>query len=661
VTPSEPEQRAAPRFSVDHMDRTADPRVDFYRFAAGRWLRENPVPPDKVLWGAGTELRERNFQLLREILESAAADRGATPGSPRRQVGDFYASGLDQRQRDALGFAPVRPLLDRIDAVTSVAEMVHLLAALHDAGISAVFEPFVDADRRNSSVYAFYLYQGGLSLPDREYYVADGFAAQREAYRSHLTRMFRLLGESDPEAERAASTVISLESELARASRSATDLRDEVKNHHPFTNEELVARYPGIPWADYLADRRAGVAGYVVVGQPEFFAAVESLLTARPLKDWKVYLRWQVLHANAPYLQSPVEQEDFDFFHRSLLGQLEPEPPWRRIALVVDAQIGEALGQLYVERHFRSDARTRMAEMVEDLRAVFRDRLKVVEWMTEATREKALAKFDRFVAKIGHPERFRDYAALTIRPDEYAANWQRASEFEVRRRMARVGGPVDRSEWLMTPPTVNAYFNPSLNEIVFPAGILQPPFFDPTLDDAVNYGGIGGVIGHEITHGYDDQGRRYDAEGNLADWWTEADAREFNARAKVVADEYSRLEALPGLRVNGELTLGENIADFGGVTIAYDALQRRLALEPSRRKVIDGLSPEQRFFVAWAQVWRQNCREDERRRRLTVDPHSPGQFRAVEPVVNHPEFDRAFPPGNDAPASAAARPRARVW
>jgi putative endopeptidase len=648
-----------PRFSTRYMDRSADPTTKFYDYATGTWRRENPTPADKAVWGASGELMDRNYRLIRQILEEAAADNRAAAASPRRQVGDFFASALDVQRRDGLGLSPVRPLLDRVERTTDLAGLVPLLAELHDAGVYGLFQPFVYPDRNRSSVYAFYLYQGGLSLPDREYYLADSFAGQREAFRSHLAKVFRMAGSPDPEAN--ATTVLAIETDLAKASRSATELRDDTKNHHPFSLAELTQRFPGIAWATYISARGAGVAGYVVVGQPEFFQELGSLLARRPLADWQVYLRWHILHENAPFLSAAFEDESFDFFRRSLQGQAQPEPDWKRAAVTIDQQLGEALGQLYVERHFPPEARARMAELVADLCAVFRERLSRLEWMTAPTREKALVKFDRFTAKIGHPDRYRDYSSIPIRRDEYAANRQRTTAFEVRRQMARIGGPVDRSEWEMTPPTVNAYFSPTQNEIVFPAGILQPPFFDVTMDDAVNYGAIGAVIGHEITHGYDDQGRRFDAEGNLVDWWSEADAREFEARARQVVDEYNRLEALPGVYVNGELTLGENIADFGGVSLAYEALQRRLARGASSRAKIDGLTPEQRFFVSWAQVWRQNCRDAERRRRLTMDPHSPGEFRAVAPVQALPEFASAFPRPSDGAPSRAPPPRARIW
>jgi len=381
----------------------------------------------------------------------------------------------------------------------------------------------------------------------------------------------------------------------------------------------------------------------------------------RPLARWKVYLRWHLLRAAAPYLHREIEEEDFAFNGGILRGQPQPEPRWQRAAKTIDGSIGEALGQLYVEKRFPPTARARMNELVGNLRAVFLDRLKRLEWMSDETRAKAVAKFDRFTQKIGHPDKFRDYSGVKIRRDDLLGNVQRAAVAENRREAARVGKPVDRLEWHMTPPTVNAYFNPLQNEIVFPAGILQPPFFDLDMDDAINYGAIGAVIGHEITHGCDDKGRQYDADGNLKDWWTEADAKEFEARAQKLVDQYSAYEPLPGVKVNGKLTLGENIADLGGVTVAYEALQRALAKDPSKRKVIDGFTPEQRFFLSLAQLWRTNTREEEARRLVTADPHSPGQFRAIGPHVNVQEFYDAFGIKPGTPMYRAPELRARIW
>jgi putative endopeptidase len=399
----------------------------------------------------------------------------------------------------------------------------------------------------------------------------------------------------------------------------------------------------------------------LIISQPEFFDALDKLIDERPLADWITYLRWHLVRATAPYLHSAAEDESFAFYGKILRDQEVQEPRWQRSARVIDGEIGEALGKLFVDKHFPPAARARMLELVENLKAVFRDRLQKLDWMSDATRAKALAKFDRFTQKIGHPEKFRDYSTVKIRPDDYFGNVKRADEFEAKRQLARVGKPVDRTEWGMTPETVNAYYNPSVNEIVFPAGILQPPFFDAEMDDAVNYGAIGVVIGHEMTHGFDDQGRKYDGEGNLKDWWTADDAKAFEERAQKVVEQYNGYEALPGLHVNGKLTLGENIADLGGTSIAYEALQRALAKDPSKRKTIDGFTPEQRFFISLAQIWRTNIREAEARRLVTVDPHSPGQFRAIGPHVNLQQFYDAFDIKSGSKMWREPELRAKIW
>ncbi len=657
--------RAAPdalpvrRFSVELMDRSADPSADFYTYATGGWRKSNPVPADKAIWTSFDELRDRNRTLLRAILEACASRSESDP--VRRMLGDFYAAAVDTGTRDRLGFAPVREDLDRIASAGSVAELVRVVARFHEDEISGLFHAFVRPDRRDSTVYSLYVWQGGLALPDRDYYLLDEFAELRGRYRRHIARLLALAGSSAEESERDAGTVLEIETGLARASRTAAEQRDEIKNYNRFERDDLVRANRNLAWSEYLAGRHQSNVAYVVVGQPEFFAALDGLLVARPLSDWKAYLRWHLLHSAAPSLHDAAESEDFDFFHRTLRGQLEPEPIGKRAVEAADLLVGEALGREFVRAHFPPGSRERVRALVADLREVFTDRLRSVEWMSEATRERALAKFARFRVKIGHPDRFRDYSGLEVRRDDHHGNVRRAAAFESRRTMVRVGGPVDPDEWEMTPPTVNAYFDASRNEIVFPAGILQPPFFDPEADDAVNYGAIGCVIGHEITHGYDDQGRRYDADGNLNDWWTERDSAEFARRAGSVVERYAAVEPLPGVHINGELTLGENIADFGGVSIAFDALERRLARESSARVPVDGLTPQQRFFIAYAQVWRANYREPELRRRLAVDPHSPAPYRVALPVRQLDGFHAAFPAASPPPEDPGGPAPLRIW
>lgn len=649
-----------PRFSVDNMDRSVRPGDDFFRYAGGGWVKRNPVPADKARWSGFDELQERNWYLIREILESSAAAGKAISG-PQRQVGDLFASAMDTNRIEKLGFKPIEPELKEIARIRTIPELFKLSARLHLQGGNPMFGDGVGPDAKNSSVYVYQVAQGGLSLPDRDYYLAEGFAPQREAYTKHVATMFQLLGETEAEATKHAATVLSLETELAKASKSRVELRDPNANYAKLTVQEFEQLTPHLPWKLYLQASGLGKIQELVVKQKGFVTALGSLMESRPLDDWKTYLRWQVVSTSAPFLHRAVAEEHFRFFGTQLRGQPQQEPRWQRAAKVVDGSIGEALGRLYVEKHFPPAARARMEEMVGNIRSVFQDRLKKLDWMSEPTRVKALAKFDRFTHKIGHPVVFRDYSSVVIRRDDYLGNVRRASEFEAKREIARVGKKVDPTEWHMTPQTVNAYFNPLQNEIVFPAGILAPPFFDVTLDDAVNYGAIGVVIGHEITHGYDDQGRKFDANGNLNDWWSAADAAEFDARAQKVVDQYGAYEALPGLKVNGRLTLGENIADLGGTSIAFEALQRSLAKNPERRKAIDGFSPEQRFFLSLGQLWRVTWREAELRRRIVTDPHSPGQFRAVGPHVNFSEFFQAFGIHEGDPMWRPESQRAKIW
>ena len=643
------------------MDRSVDPSVDFYRFAAGNWLKNNPVPADKSRWSGFEELQDRNWKLIREILESSAADQSAPRHAPRREVGDFFVSAMDTNRLEKLAFKPIEADLKRIDRIQSTKALFELIADLHERGIGGFFNERVSPDAKNSGFYAFHLSQGGLGLPDRDYYLKDDFAKQREDYRAHMAKMFTLLGESATEAAQHAALVLDMETALAKTSRTRVELRDPNANYNKFKVRNFAATNSASAWPSYFDSADLGKVPDVIVGQPEFFATLDKMVKERTLSDWKIYLRWHLVRSTAPYLHRAAEDENFAFYGTKLRGQLEPEPRWQRAAHVIDGGIGEALGELYVQKYFPATARERMNELIANLRAVFRDRLTKLDWMSDATKAKALAKFERFTQKIGHPDKFRDYSKVTLRRDDYLGNVQRAAAFETRREIARVGKPVDKAEWHMTPQTVNAYFNPLQNEIVFPAGILQPPFFDVSADDAVNYGAIGVVIGHEITHGYDDKGRQYDADGNLNDWWTEKDAKEFDGRAQKVVDQYGSYEVLPGLKVNGKLTLGENIADLGGTSIAYEALQRALVKDPSKRKNIDGFTPEQRFFLSLAQVWRTNWREAELRRRITVDPHSPGQFRAIGPHVNLAEFYDAFGIKESAPMWRAPELRAKIW
>jgi putative endopeptidase len=649
-----------PRFSVDYMDKSVAPDTDFFHYADGNWIKNNPVPPDKSRWASFTELQERNWYLIHEILDSTCAQQAA-PNSTEQKVRDFFLSAMDTNRLEKLAFKPIEPDLKRIDKIKNRDEFFRVVADLRHSGAGSCFGEGISPDLKNSGFYAFYLSQGGLGLPDRDYYLKDSFAKQRDAYVAHIAKMLSMVGEPADQAKRDSATILEIEAALAKASKARADLRDPIANYHKFKVTDAVAKYPHLPLAVYLDECGLKKMPELIISQPEFFDALDKLIEERPLADWITYLRWHVVRATAPYLHSAAEEESFAFNGKVLRDQEVQEPRWQRSARVIDGEIGEALGKLFVEKHFPPAARARMVELVGNLKAVFRDRLQKLDWMSDATRTKALAKFDRFTQKIGHPEIFRDYSTVKIRPDDYFGNIQRADQFEAKRQLARVGKPVDRSEWHMTPETVNAYYSPSINEIVFPAGILQPPFFDAEMDDAVNYGAIGVVIGHEMTHGFDDQGRKYDGEGNLKEWWTADDAKAFEERAQKVVEQYNGYEALPGLHVNGKLTLGENIADLGGTSIAYEALQRALAKDPSKRKKIDGFTPEQRFFISLAQIWRTNIREAEARRLVTVDPHSPGQFRAIGPHVNLQQFYDAFDIKAGSKMWREPELRAKIW
>lgn len=650
-----------PAFSTWRMDPSVKPGEDFFRYANGTWLRQTVIPPDKSRWGGFQELEESNWRRIREVLEETASHPAAT-GSIQQKIGDFYRSAMDETRLEALGMIPMQTYWAEIATVKTAPDVARQAARQHRTGLgrSAIFGSYVYPDRKNSAFDTFYMVQGGLGMPDRDYYLEEKFAVQRAAYAAHLQALFVLTGMTSGEAVQAAQAVLDIETTLAAASRPRPQLRQVEKNYHKMTLAETQALAPGLPWIDYLDELGLAGRSTVILGQPEFFTAVGKLLAEKPVEDWRAYLRAHLLTDAAPYLSEPFVQEHFHFNGRVLNGAKAIEPRWQRIARQIDGTMGEALGQLYVERYFPPSSKARVREMVDHIRAVFRSRLETLAWMSAETRVRGLAKFDRFRAKIGYPDRWIDYGRLTIEAGDYFGNIVRGNLFNFQRQMAKVDQPVNREEWRMSPPTVNAYFSSAGNEIVFPAGILQPPFFDPAADDAVNYGMIGAVIGHEITHGYDDQGRKFDAEGNLEDWWTPEDAARFKDRTCLLIEQYNGYEVLPGSRVNGELSLGENIADLGGVSIAFDAFQRSLQGR-ARPVAVDGLECEQRFFLSWAQGWRSMQRPEALQRMLTVGPHSPGQIRAFAPLLHLEPFYKAFQIGASDPLFLDPSKRAFIW
>ncbi len=656
---SVPSKLADPGFSIDKMDRTVDPRVDFAKFAAGGWYAKNEIPADKSRWGGFNELAERTWAQVRALVEEAAANPGA-PGTVKQKVGDFFASATDTAAINALGLKPIQGELDAIASAKTIAELFGPAMRMQLGVGGPFFSPAFYPDQKQSDVYGFYLFQGGMSLPSKEYYFSEKFARERWEFIGHVARMFELAGTARATAYKDAETVFAIEKALAENAKLPVELRDRLANYNKMTVAAATAAYPGLPLPQVITALGVpATATDVIVGQPKFLEGLSKLLQERPLDDWKVYLRWQLLSASAPYLSEKFDDENFRFSGTVLNGTPQQEPRWQRAAKIVDGSVGEALGQLYVAKHYPPAAQARMDEMITNIRAVMRDRLANLEWMSEPTRQKALAKFARFEPMIGYPTVWRDYSTVEIRRDDFLGNVTRARVFESLRRTARVGQKVDRREWGMTPPTVNAYYSPVTNQIVFPAGILQPPFFDFTLDDAVNYGAIGGVIGHEITHGFDDQGRRSDADGNLTDWWTPEDEAKFRERAQKVVEQFNNYQALPGLAINGQLSLGENIGDLGGTSIAFEALQR--SLQGKERKLIDGFTPEQRFYLSWAQQWRTKFRDDAMRLQVARGPHAPGNFRAFGPLVNQQTFFDAFGIKAGDPMWVKPENRAKIW
>jgi putative endopeptidase len=661
-------EKNAPPFDTKNIDKSVKPGEDFFRFANGGWLKRTPIPPEYARWGTFNELIERNNDALRAIAEKAAkgsAQSGTEASSSEMQmVGDFYASGMDEKTINAEGAKPLQEELDRINGMKDQNDLVKEIGRLHSMGVGALFGFTSGQDDKNSTMMIAQAFQGGLGMPDRDYYLKDDDASKklREKYIAHVTKMFSLLGDSKEAAAKNAKTVMDIETSLAKPARSRVDLRDPQKNYNKMVEADLQKLTPDFNWADYFAATNLSEPGDINVGQPDFFKGANEVFKTVSLDDWKTYLRWHLVLGEAPALSKDFELENFNFFQKALTGVKEQKPRWKRVVTVTDGEIGQALGKLYVAEHFPPEAKTRAAEMINNLKEALADDIKSLEWMDEPTKQAALKKLAAITVKVGYPDKWRDYSSLKIDRGSYVANVMRADAFEVDRLLKKIGKPVDRTEWGMTPPTVNAYYNPTMNEIVFPAGILQPPMFDANADDAINYGGIGTVIGHEMTHGFDDQGRQYDAEGNLKDWWSAASAEAYKKRSQLVVDQYAAYEPLPGKHLNGELTQGENIADIGGVKIAFLALQKALAKNPeAAQKKIDGFTPEQRFFLGYAQAWRANQRDEDTMRRLVVDPHSPGRFRCNGPLSNMPEFAKAFEVAEGAPMVRPPDKRVNIW
>jgi len=623
------------------MDTSVSPCRDFYTYADGGWLKSNPIPPAFSRWGTFSVLLDRNQQALKSILEEAAAKK-APEGSDDQKIGNFYAACMDEAKVEAEGAKPIAPELERIDRIADRASLGAEIARLHEGGVSALFAFGSQQDRKNSEEVIAGTFQGGLGLPDRDYYLKDDEKTKtiRGQYVSHVGKMLELLGDDPAKAAEEAKTVLAIETRLAKASMTRVERRDPDATYHRMSVAELQALTPNFPWNVYLRDVDAPSSA-VNVGQPEFFKAMSRDLDEVALADWKTYLRWHLVAAAAPTLSSKFVQEDFDFNGHVLNGTKEILPRWKRCVAATDGELGFALGKNYVEKTFPPESKARADELVKNLIAALRDDLATLPWMGDATRKAAIEKLAAFTPKIGYPDAWRDYSAYRVGRESYAANVSAGEAFEFHRQLNKIGKPVDRKEWGMTPPTVNAYYNPLKNEIVFPAGILQPPFFDGKADDAVNYGAIGAVIGHEMTHGFDDQGRKFDAHGNLRDWWSSEDAKNYDQRAACVEKQFDGYSVQDGLHENGKLVLGESIADLGGLTIAWRAYQKSLEGKPAPAP-IDGLTAAQRFFLSYARVWAENDRPESERLQVVTNPHPLGRFRAIAAPSNMPEFEKAF-------------------
>ena len=633
----------SPSLDKSSMDLSVDPCNDFYHYTCGGWIKKNPIPADQARWDVYAKLTEENERFLWGILEQVSEPAPAR-SKVETEIGDYFHACMDEAALEKAGAAPLKPELDRIAGLQSIRELPALLGRLHLSitGDHMLFGFSSNQDYADSSQVIAFASSGGLGLPDRDYYTkTDAKSVEtRQKYAGHIQRMFELLGEQPQSARTGAATVMAIETALAKASLTRVDKRDPYKLFHKLTRAQLEALTPSFKWSVYLDTINTPATPMVNVTEPAFYKEVETLLKSRSLADWKTYLRWHLVLDKARTLSSPFVQADFDFYSNYLRGQKEMQPRWKRCVRRVDADLGEALGQVFVERTFGPDTKQRALVMTEEIEKEMQNEIRQLPWMGEATKQRALEKLHGMVNKIGYPSKWRDYSSIKILRDDYFGNVERATDFESRREITKIGKPVDRTEWQMTPPTVNAYYDPQMNDINFPAGVLQPPLFDPKLDDAPNYGDTGATIGHELTHGFDDEGRQFDAKGNLKDWWTKEDATEFEQRVKCISDQYSQYTVVDDVKINGKLTLGEDVADLGGTLLAY--LAWKDATKNQSLAALDGFTPDQRFFIGMAQWACGDERPEIKRLNAVTDPHSPEEYRINGVVSNLPQFSQAF-------------------
>ena len=648
-----------------NIDSTVRPQDDFFRFVNGKWIKRTVIPSDRGTWGSFNELSEFNNKAVLEVLKKAADNLKYTEGTDQRKVADFFAMGMDSSLAEIAGINPLKPTLAKIEAIKNKADLQAYLAEQQLEGGGAFFSFQVSPDSKNTSKMAAYLGSGGIGLPERDYYIKTD-AKSRETqikYREHVARMLVLIGSDAMSANKSAERILVIESQLAKGTLTKEESRDPVKQYNKKSISGLAALAPSVNWPVYFTT--IGVKeDSIIVTEPNFMKEVEKIINNYALSDIKIYLKWTALRGSAAFLHHAIVQESFDFNFKYMRGVENMRPRWKRVLNATDRFLGEAIGKLYVAENFPPEAKLKAMEMVENIKLAFAERIKNVDWMSDSTKQASLKKLSTFTVKIAYPDEWKSYAGLILEkaPEKasYYQNVVNASRFGVQQNIAKLGKPVNTKEWEMTPQTVNAYYNPLFNEIVFPAGILQPPFYNYKADEAVNYGGIGAVIGHEISHGFDDQGSQYDAAGNLNNWWQADDLKNFTIRGKALADQYNKYEPLPGVFVQGQFTLGENIGDLGGMNVAYDGLQRYYR-EHKKPDLIDGFTPEQRFYLSWATIWRVIYKDETLRTQVNTDPHSPGMFRANGPISNSPEFYDAFGVKKGDKMFRDEKDRVRIW
>ena len=656
---ADPELPYTPSLDLTAMDRTADPCVDFYEYSCGGWKKNNPIPADQTSWSVYGKLYVDNLAYLKSLLEEAATEKNRDPVT--QKIGDFYAACMDEGLVEKLGAKPMQPDLAAIAALKSANDLAGLIAKLQMQGVSVPFGYGPTQDPDDSDKMIVGLDQAGLGLPDRDYYTKDDAKSQetRERYLQHVQKMFELMGDSPEVAKKNAATVMRMETSLAKASLTRVERRDPYKQKHKMTVPDLYKIAPDFDWKAFFT--ASGVPKFEIlnVSWPDFLADVNAQLKSASMQDWKTYLRWHVAHSRAPFLSSAFVNANFDFYRKYLRGATELQPRWKRCVQYTDGDLGEALGQVYVRKTFGPELKASTVEMTQQIEDAMAVRIQQLDWMSPTTKQQALVKLKAIRNKVGYPDKWRDYSSVKIVPDDFHGNDIRADEFEMKRQLAKVGQPVDRSEWDMTPPTVNAYYNPQMNDINFPAGVLQPPLYDAKMDAAPNYGNTGSTIGHELTHAFDDEGRQFDAKGNLKDWWTKEDADQFVKQANCVVDQYGRYVVVDDIKINSKLTEGEDVADLGGTILAYLAWKgaTKGANLPNR----DGLTPDQRFFIGFAQWACENQRPENQRANAVTDPHSPGKYRINGVVVNMPEFGQAFGCKAGQPMVKPSDKVCRVW